>query len=118
MAMSIQDLLAAVADGPSQARPNARQRPRPSGRTPARPMQPMSFNAREPRQAVPLARGSFAGERVEPQLPQSMMRPAAAPPKMNEQELMEMLFAAYQDRNMSGRNRGARGFRGKPVTGI
>jgi hypothetical protein len=81
-------------------------------------MQPMPFNPREPRQAVPLARGSFAGERVEPQLPQSMMRPAAAPPKMNEQELMEMLFAAYQDRNMSGRNRGARGFRGKPVMGI
>ena len=104
--------------GPSQARPLPSIRPRPGGRTPARPMQPMPYNPREPRQAVPLARGSFAGERVQPQLPQSMMQPASAPPQMNEQELMEMLFAAYQDRNMSGRNRGARGFRGKPVMGI
>ena len=118
--------------GPSQARPLPSIKPRPGGRRPAQPMQPMPFNPREPREfeqmpfnpnedsrtMVPLGRGSFAGERVEPQLPQSMMRPAVAPPQMNEQELMEMLFAAYQDRNMSGRNRGARGFRGRPVTGI
>ena len=118
---------------PLPGRPGSRPSqaiPLPSRRTPAQPMpfdprdprgfqQTMPFNPNEDsRTMVPLDGGSFAGERVQPQLPQSMMQPAAAPPQMNEQELMEMLFAAYQDRNMTGRNQGARGFRGKPATGI
>ena len=114
---------------PSQARPLPSIRPRPSPGRPApaqdgrRPM-PLIIDRDDTNmpsqfmEQLGQARGSFAGERVQPQLPQPMMQPAAAPPQMNEQELMEMLFAAYQDRNMSGRNRGARGFRGKPATGI
>ena len=111
----------------SQARPLPSIKPRPGRPAPAqdgmRPM-PLIIDRDDPNmpsqfmEQLGKPRGSFAGERVEPQLPQSMMRPAVAPPQMNEQELMEMLFAAYQDRNMSGRNRGARGFRGRPVTGI
>ena len=113
--------------GPSQARPLPSIKPRPGRPAPAqdgrRPM-PLIIDRNDTNMPsgfmnqLERSRASFAGERVEPQLPQSMMRPAVAPPKMNEQELMEMLFAAYQDRNMSGRNRGARGFRGRPVTGI
>lgn len=113
--------------GPSQARPLPSIKPRPGRPAPAqdgmRPM-PLIIDRDDPNmpsqfmEQLEKPRGSFAGERVQPQLPQPMMQPAAAPPRMNEQELMEMLFAAYQDRNMSGRNRGARGFRGRPVTGI
>tara|TARA_R100000329_G_scaffold25906_1_gene24395 strand:+ start:1872 stop:2426 length:555 start_codon:yes stop_codon:yes gene_type:complete len=113
--------------GPGQARPLPSIKPRPGRPAPAqdgmRPM-PLIIDRDDPNmpsqfmEQLGKPRGSFAGERVQPQLPQPMMQPAAAPPRMNEQELMEMLFAAYQDRNMSGRNRGARGFRGRPVTGI
>ena len=54
---------------------------------------------------------SFAGERVQPQLPaQQMMRRPQPTRQMNRQELMEMLFSNYQNRSMEGFNPKSRGF--------
>ena len=80
-------------------------------------LQPMPFNPNDSagRKAVPM---SYAGEQVQPQMPPQNNLTQNPMSQLSEQELIQMLFAAYQDRNMSGRNKGSRGFRGKPVTGI
>ena len=94
-------------------------------------LQPLPFNPNDSagHTAVPM---SYAGEKVQPVAPQNINRTVdlidtprgeivggiTQPNQMSEQELMEMLFAAYQDRNMKGRNEGSRGFRGRPATGI
>ena len=57
---------------------------------------------------------SFAGERVQPQLPVGQMRGRPQPARqMSRQELMEMLFSNYQNRSMEGFNQRSRGFNSK-----
>ena len=97
--------------------PQPKQPPRRPNPVRGDKLQPMPFNPNDSasRQAVPM---SYAGEQVQPQMPAQNNLTQDPMSQLSEQELVQMLFAAYQDRNMSGRNKGSRGFRGKPVTGI